>query len=220
MAFAHILRTLATGLGYTVLVTLVCFSTGIAIGLLTALLGRLGWKPVDLIIAAFTYVFRAIPVLVLLFIVFFGLPMMGVRVSPILSMVLSLGLISGAYLSEIFRGAINSIGTEEIMAAEAMGMTKVQTFFYIILPQILRISVPAMTNEFTSVLKYSPFAYTVGIPEIMKEAMSLTAVTLRGLEIYVAVGIMYFLIYRVFCMLFSLIEKKYQVPGLSADQGG
>ena len=79
---------------------------------------------------------------------------------------------------------MNAVQREEIVAAEAMGMTRVQSFRYIVLPQMIRFAFPGMINEFTTVLKYSPFAYTVGIPEIMKEAMSLTAVTLRGLEIY------------------------------------
>lgn len=217
MTFWHIFRVLIAGAGYTILVTMACIATGLLVGLMVALLSRLQWKTVDGIIAVFTYVFRGIPVLVLLFIVFFGLPGIGVRVSPFLSMVLSLGLISGAYLSEIFRGAMNAVQREEIVAAEAMGMTRVQSFRYIVLPQMIRFAFPGMINEFTTVLKYSPFAYTVGIPEIMKEAMSLTAVTLRGLEIYLAVGIVYFIIYKTFTVLFTAIEKRYRIPGLMAD---
>jgi polar amino acid transport system permease protein len=131
-------------------------------------------------------------------------------------MVLSLGFVSGAYLAEIFRGAISAVDRDEILAAEAMGMNRMQSFLYIILPQMFRMSIPGMINEFTSVLKYTPFAYTVGIPEIMKEAMSLTAVTLRGLEIYLAVGMIYFVIYKLFVMLFMALEKKFRIPGLAA----
>ena len=95
-------------------------------------------------------------------------------------------------------------------------MTRVQAFRHVVLPQMVRFAVPGMINEFTSVLKYSPFAYTVGIPEIMKEAMSLTPLTLQGVEVYLAVGIIYFIIYRVFLALFTTIEKRYRVPGLAA----
>jgi polar amino acid transport system permease protein len=217
MTFWQILRALAAGAGYTILVTVACIGAGLMIGLGAAMLSRLRWRSVEIALALFAYVFRGIPVLVLLFIVFFGLPLIGIRVSPFLSMVLSLGVISGAYLSEIFRGAMNSVDGEELLSAEAMGMTRVQIFLFIVLPQMVRISIPGMINEFTSVLKYSPFAFTVGIPEIMKEAMSLTAVTLRGLEIYLAVGIIYFIIYKGFCMLFALLEQRYRVPGLAAE---
>lgn len=215
MSFLEILYLLATGAGYTVLVTLACSATGMAVGLGIAILYRLHSRPLNVCLAVFTYVFRGIPVLVLLFIVYFGLPGIGVGVPPLVSMMLSLGLIAGAYLGEVFRGALNSVDTNEIVAAEAMGMSRMQTLFYIELPQMLRFSVPGMINEFTTVLKYSPFAYTVGIPEVMKQAMALSAATLRGVEIYLAVGLVYFAIYKVLVTAVWLLEKRYRVPGLT-----
>lgn len=217
MTFWDIIMALVKGAGYTILVTIASIGTGLAIGLLMAVLSRSQWKPLALFLAAYIYLFRSIPVLVLLFIVFFGLPGMGIRIPPFTAMVLTLGLISGAYLAEIFRGAMSAIDRDEILAAEAMGMSRMQSFFYIILPQMFRMSIPGMINEFTSVLKYTPFAYTVGIPEIMKEAMSLAALTLRGIEIYLAVGIIYFVIYKLFVMLFMALEKKFRVPGLAHE---
>ena len=95
-----------------------------------------------------------------------------------------------------------------------MGMSKLQVLWYVDLPQMLRFSVPGMINEFTSVLKYSPFAYTVGIPEITKQAIALTSTTLRGVEVYFAVGILYFAIYRILLVGIQLINRHYQIPGL------
>lgn len=217
MTFWNILMVLAKGAGYTILVTIASVCAGLVIGLLMAVLSRLQWKPLSLFLAAYLYVFRSVPVLVLLFIVFFGLPSMGIRIPPFTAMVLTLGLISGAYLAEIFRGAMSAVDGDEILAAEAMGMDRMQSFLYIILPQMFRMSIPGMINEFTSILKYTPFAYTVGIPEIMKEAMSLAALTLRGVEIYLAVGMIYFAIYKLFVMLFMVFEKKFRVPGLAHE---
>lgn len=216
MTFGNILIILAEGAGYTVLVTLASISAGLAVGLSLAVLSTLRWKAVRLFLAAYTYVFRGIPVLVLLFILFFGLPGIGIRISPFVSMVATLGLVSGAYLAEVFRGAMAAVDGDEILAAEAAGLNRWEIFFYIIMPQMFRMSIPGMINEFTSVLKYTPFAYTVGIPEIMKEAMSLAALTLRGLEIYLAVGILYFLIYKLFVMFFMTLEKRFRVPGLAS----
>jgi polar amino acid transport system permease protein len=215
MSFLDILILLATGAGYTVLVTLLCSATGMAVGLAIAILHRLGWRPLKLLLALFTYVFRGIPVLVLLFIVFFGLPGIGISVPPLVSMMLSLGLIAGAYLGEVFRGALASVDVNEVVAAEAMGLSRMQTLMCIELPQMLRFSVPGMINEFTTVLKYSPFAYTVGIPEVMKQAMALSAATLRGVEIYFAVGLVYFAIYKILVTAVWLLEKRYRVPGLT-----
>lgn len=214
MSFFDILIQLTHGLFYTVLVTAICSVTGLTVGLTFASLRRLNFRFVTTAVDCYTYVFRGVPVLVLLFLVYFGLPGIGVKVPPLMAMALSLGLVASAYLAEVFRGAFNSIDQTEILAAQAMGMTRLQALIHIELPQILRISVPGMMNEFTTVLKYSPFAYTVGIPEMTKQAMSLTATTLKGIEVYLAAGIMYFVIYRIFLFGVKMISKRYEIPGL------
>lgn len=198
------------------LVTLVCSATGLVVGLILSSLRRLHFTGITPLIDGYTYVFRGVPVLVLLFIVYFGLPGIGFKVLPLLAMALSLGLVASAYLAEVFRGAFNSVDPAEILAGEAMGMTRLQVLIYIELPQMLRFSVPGMVNEFTTVLKFSPFAYTVGIPEITKQAMTLTATTLRGVEIYLAVGVLYFVIYRTCLVGVQALSKRYQIPGMGS----
>lgn len=215
MSFWQILTLLGSGAGYTILVTVACIATGMVTGMAVAMLSRLRLPALNAVLTTYTYVFRGVPVLVLLFIVFFGLPGIGISVPPLVSMMLSLGLIAGAYLGEVFRGALASVDPNEIVAAQAMGMTRLQTLLYIELPQMLRFSVPGMINEFTTVLKYSPFAYTVGIPEVMKQAMALSAATLRGVEIYFAVGLVYFAIYKLLVTLVWALERRYRVPGLA-----
>ena len=215
MTFLDILSQLAQGIFYTVLVTLVCSLTGLVVGLTLSCLRRLNTAWLTYVIDVYTYVFRGVPVLVLLFIVYFGLPGIGLKVPPLMAMALSLGLVASAYLAEVFRGAFNSVDPAEVIAAQAMGMTRIQVLRFIEIPQMLRFSVPGMVNEFTSVLKYSPFAYTVGIPEITKQAMALTATTLRGIEVYLAVGILYFVIYRICLVGVQLLSKRYQIPGMS-----
>lgn len=219
MSFLQILALLSMGTAYTVLITVACSLTGFISGLAIAMLYRLRSRPLNALLAVYTFVFRGVPVLVLLFIVFFGLPGIGIHVPPLVSMMLSLGLIAGAYLGEVFRGALDSVDPNEIMAAEAMGMSRLQTLVSIELPQMLRFSVPGMINEFTSVLKYSPFAYTVGIPEVTKHAMALSATTLRGLEIYLAVGLIYFAIYKVLVAVIWALDRRFRIPGFD-ERGG
>jgi polar amino acid transport system permease protein len=214
MNLLDILLELGHGVIYTVIVTLVCSMTGLAVGLLLSSLYRLSIKSISFLIDVYTYIFRGVPVLVLLFMVYFGLPGIGIKPPPLMAMALSLGLVAGAYLTEVFRGAFESVDPAEIIAAQAMGMTRIQVLRYVEIPQMLRFAVPGMVNEFTSVLKYSPFAYTVGIPEITKEAMILTATTLKGIEIYLAVGILYFAIYRILLVGVQLIQKHYEIPGM------
>lgn len=216
MTFIDILAQLAQGVSYTALVTLVCSATGLAVGLILSSLRRLHLRGINLLIDVYTYVFRGVPVLVLLFIVYFGLPGIGLKVPPLLAMALSLGLVASAYLAEVFRGAFNSVDPAEVLAGEAMGMSRLQVLIYIELPQMLRFSVPGMVNEFTTVLKFSPFAYTVGIPEITKQAMTLTATTLRGIEIYLAVGVLYFVIYRICLIAVQAFSKRFEIPGMSS----
>lgn len=215
MPFSDILAALAQGAVYTVLVTLVCNATGVGVGLAVVGLRKLEQPALTLLLDLFTYVFRAVPLLVLLFIVYFGLPGFGIKVSPLLAMALSLGVICGAYLAEVFRGALQSIDSNEILAAQASGLSRWQILRHIELPQMLRLALPGMVNEFTTVLKYSPFAYTVGLPEITKQAMTLSGTTLQGIEIYLAAGILYFLIYRVLLLGLEAMERRFRVPGMN-----
>ncbi len=214
MSLLDILLELGNGVIYTLIVTLICSMTGLVVGLILSSLYRLPIRSISLMIDVYTFIFRGVPVLVLLFMVYFGLPGIGIKPPPLIAMAMSLGLVSGAYLTEVFRGAFNSVDQNEIMAAQATGMSQIQVLRYIEIPQMLRFAIPGMVNEFTSVLKYSPFAYTVGIPEITKEAMTLTANTLKGIEIYLVVGTLYFLIYRILLIGIQIIQKHYEIPGM------
>jgi polar amino acid transport system permease protein len=217
VSFIDILLTLLQGAGYTLLVTFSCAATALFVGLGIAMARELGGTWTSAILSAWVYVFRGIPMLVLLFVVFFGLPGIGLDVPPLLAMMLSLGLISGAYLSEVFRGALAAVNPNEVLAAQAMGFTRFETLRLIKIPQMMRFSVPGMVNELTTVLKYSPFAYTVGLPEITKQAMALVATTMRGIEIYAAIGLIYFAIYRLLLSAVRLIEKRYRIPGFAEE---
>jgi polar amino acid transport system permease protein len=217
VTFVDILLTLLRGAGYTLLITLTCSATALIVGLGIAIARELGGAWVSGVLSALVYVLRGVPMLVLLFIVFFGLPGIGIDVPPMIAMMLSLGLISGAYLSEVFRGALASVNANEVLAAESMGFTGFEILRLIQLPQMMRFAVPGMVNELTTVLKYSPFAYTVGIPEITKQAMALVATTMRGLEIYAAIGLIYFAIYRLLLVGVRLIEKRFSIPGFAQE---
>jgi polar amino acid transport system permease protein len=217
VTFLDILLTLLEGAGYTLLITLCCAATAFVVGLGIATVRELGGGWASVALSALVYVLRGVPMLVLLFVVFFGLPGIGMDVPPLLAMMLSLGLISGAYLSEVFRGALAAVNPNEVLAAQAMGFTRFETLRLIKLPQMMRFSVPGMVNELTTVLKYSPFAYTVGLPEITKQAMALVATTMRGIEIYVAIGLIYFAIYRLLLSAVRLIEHRFSIPGFAQE---
>jgi polar amino acid transport system permease protein len=215
--FADILLILLEGAGYTLLITLSCAATALVVGLAIAMARELGGAWIGGALSAFVYVFRGVPMLVLLFIIFFGLPGIGLDVPPLAAMMLSLGVISGAYISEVFRGSLAAVNPNEVLAARSMGFSRLQTLRLIKIPQMLRFSVPGMVNELTTILKFSPFAYTVGLPEITKQGMALVATTLRGIEIYAAIGLLYFAIYRLMLVAVRLVEKRFAVPGFAQE---
>ena len=217
MSFADILLTLLQGAGYTLLVTVCCYATALIVGLGIAVAREMGGAWLSALLSVVVYVLRGIPMLVLLFIVFFGMPGIGMDVPPLVAMMLSLGLISGAYLSEVFRSALSAVNPNEVLAARSMGFSRFATLRLVKLPQMARFAVPGMVNELTTVLKFSPFAYTVGIAEITKQAMALVATTLRGIEIYVAVGLLYFAIYKMMLAAVRLVEKRYAIPGFAQE---
>ena len=217
MSFADILLTLLQGAGYTLLVTVCCYATALIVGLGIAVAREMGGAWLSALLSVVVYVLRGIPMLVLLFIVFFGMPGIGMDVPPLVAMMLSLGLISGAYLSEVFRSALSAVSANEVLAARSMGFSRFATLRLVKLPQMARFAVPGMVNELTTVLKFSPFAYTVGIAEITKQAMALVATTLRGIEIYVAVGLLYFAIYKMMLAAVRLVEKRYAIPGFAQE---
>lgn len=216
MSFLEILSVLSRGITYTLLVSAVCSATAVIVGMLLVSLHTLGGSVARAVVATLVYCLRGVPVLVLLFLVYFGLPVIGLKVDPLAAMAMSLGLIGGAYITEVFRGALASVDETELTAAEALGLSRWQVFRWVQAPQMLRFSAPGMLNEFTSILKYSPFAYTVGIPEITKQATVLASQTLQGAEIYLAVGILYFLVYRILLMLARRVEQRFRIPGVTA----
>lgn len=206
--FIDVIGLLLHGVVATFYITLSCAITAFALGLGIAVLRRLSGPRTGALLSALVFVVRAIPVLVLLFLVYFGLPGVGIHPSPMVAMNLSLGVIGGAYLSEVFRGALGSVEPNEKAAAQAMGFSAWQVVLYIELPQMLRFSVPGVMNELTAILKNTPFAYTVGFTEILGQAKALTASTSLGVNIYLVAGLMYFCIYTLFACAMRLLRRR------------
>ena len=204
---------LMKGVLIAVEITVCSIALGMVIGIFVAFLKIYGSKPVKKIVGIYEWIFRGIPQLVLLFIVYFGLPTIGLNFGPFLSVVIGLGLCSSAYQAQIYRGAILSIGSEQMEAGLSLGMSKLQTLFFIILPQAVRLSLPGFTNEFTIVLKDSPLAYAVGIAEILKYGRDLIVTSFKPFEIYFACALIYFVLFQIFFYLFRYIAGKFEVPG-------
>jgi len=158
---------------------------------------------------AYVSVMRGTPLLVQLFVVFFGLPLVGIKGEPFLAAVLAFGLNSGAYTTEILRAAILNVPKGQIEAAEAIGMSRLQIWRRVILPQAFVVSLPALTNEFTIVLKSTPLASVVAVTELTYTGVIIQARAFSAIEILVPIAAGYVLIALAFTQTARWLERRF-----------
>ena len=160
-----------------------------------------------------TYVsiMRGTPLVVQLFLVFFSLPMVGIKGQAFLAAVIAIGLNSGAYTSEILRAAVQSIHSGQIEAGETIGMRRLTIWRRIMLPQAFVLSIPALTAEFTIVLKSTPLASIIAVTELTYAGVLIQARTYSALEVLLPVASTYILIAVAFMRLSRWLENHFSV---------
>ncbi|MCX6665592.1 MAG: amino acid ABC transporter permease [Euryarchaeota archaeon] len=212
------LPQLMDGLKYTLGLTAFGIILGTSLGVLLAVGRSYGTRILSIIIMIYEKVIRGIPLLVLFFLIYFGLPQIGINFDAFTAAILGLGLRSSAYQAQIYRGAINSIPEGQINAAYALGMSKFKAIRYIILPQVLRLSIPGWSNEFTILLKDTSLAFGIGVIELMRQARY---IQVRDPDLVLIVFLFIALIY--FILVFSAnktlryVEKRYQMAGYQSE---
>ncbi len=182
------------GTAITVAVTLVALPFGLILGLLMALVHTYGGKLLNRLAAAYSLLMRGVPPIVLLFILYFILSGDWINLSPFWAGSFSLGIVSSAYQMEILRGALLAVGGGQMTAARAVGMSRLQSIRYIILPQALRLAIPPWSNEASIVLKDSSLVYALGVPEILRRAQQLSATTQQPFLAYGTAALIYFVL--------------------------
>ncbi|CAM4052986.1 amino acid ABC transporter permease [Saccharibacillus endophyticus] len=195
-------------LQYTITLALISFVLGLILAVLVALVRV--WKiPVLNQIAIFyVWVIRGTPLLVQLFIIFYGLPSIGIKFDPFPAAIIAFTLNMGAYNSEIVRAAIQSISKGQWEAAFSLGMTRVQALWRIILPQAARVSVPPLSNSFISLVKDTSLAYTVTVVELFQVSKQITATTYEPLLLYMEAAVIYLAICTILNALQNVMEKR------------
>jgi polar amino acid transport system permease protein len=164
------LPQLLEGLGTTVLLGAVSIFAGLASGLALALVRIFGSTPLRAAARVYTDVFRSIPLLVLLVLVYYALPFVGLRLSSFAAAAMALSMVSCAYTAEIFRAGIEALPKGQFEAAQAIGLGFVDTLRDVILPQALRIVTPPLTGNCINVLKDTALASVVAMPDLLKQA--------------------------------------------------
>lgn len=141
----------------------------------------------------FTEIFKNVPLLTTIFVVYYGLASVDLRLGAFASGVISMVIFYGAYLSEIYRGALLGISRGQYEASDALGLSKAHGFFSVILPQAVRLALPGTATMLVDLLKATSLFVTIAGGELMATGQFITSVTFRPLEVYVVVGIIYFL---------------------------
>src|SRR3982750_785028 len=163
---------------------------------------------------AYVAVIRGTPLLVQLFILFFGLPHFGLLLPAFFCGVLGLGVYSGAYVSEIVRGAIQSIDRGQMLAAQSLGMTPGVAMRQIILPQAVVRMIPPLGNEFIALIKNSALVSLLTIHDVMHEGQKIISVSYRSLEVYLAIALVYFVLTGSVTLVLRHWERKLRQGGL------
>jgi len=195
---------LAKGAGTTLAFAVASMVGGLVLGFPTAVLRVAPWAPLRWPAALYVSAFRGTPLLVQLFVIYYGLPGIGIAFTPVTAGILALSLNAGAYLSESLRGAILGVGRGQWNAGFSLGLTYRQTLGLVILPQALRTAVPAMSNTLISLIKDTALVSVITVSELMLATKELIAVTFRPLPLYVAAAGVYWLL----SLFFEAVQRR------------
>jgi polar amino acid transport system permease protein len=176
----------------TIEFTVVGFAGAAALGLVVALMRLSKVRAVRAPAAVYTELFKNIPLLAIIFLVYFGLPSQGIRLDVFQAGALSLIIFYGAYLSEIFRSAIAGVHWGQQEAAEALGLSRGATFAQVIFPQALRSALPGTNTMLVDLLKSTSLLVTISAAELMSQGQLIASETFRALEVYVVIAALYF----------------------------
>jgi len=189
-------------------------SLGFILGIPMAVGELYGNKVVSKAISLYVWFFRGLPVLVLLFLFYFGLfTFLKFKVSPFTAAILVLGMRSAAYQSQIFRGGIQSIGSGQMLASRSIGMRKFQSIWNIILPQALRLSIPGWSSEYSGILKDSAVAYAIGVTELLTRTTFIANRTFKSMFFFIFCAFIFIVLTYIGVKLLNILNNRLSIPG-------
>ncbi len=186
---------------------------GVLIGIAAGVLRVFGSRWIRRLGDGFAALFRGTPLVIQLFVLYFGLPNLGIYLSPYLAAVTAFVLCSGAYQSEYVRGALLSIKRGQYFGAQALGFTTWQTVRWIIVPQAVRRAIHGCGNEIIYLIKYSSLAYVVTCMELTGEGKTIATEYFRFTEVFALIGLYYLALVTLAIFLLKKIEQRLFIPG-------
>lgn len=202
------LQFLLTGAYYTLLITIVSMFFGLLIGMIVAIARLKGNWFVRNLAKGYVSIVRGTPILVQIFIIYYGLPDFGITLGPLTAAFISLSINISAYLSETFRGAILSVSNGQTEAALSLGLTPWQTMRRVVLPQAARVAIPPLGNTFIGMLKETSLVSVVTVTELLRSAQLLIAQYYVAMPFYVAIALMYWIMSVFFSSILNRIETR------------
>jgi cystine transport system permease protein len=201
------------GLIFTIPLTLLSFILGLALGLLTAITRLFGPAPAVAVARFYVWVIRGTPLLVQLFVIFYGLPSLGILLDAFPAALIGFTLSVGAYTSEIIRAVISSVPKGQWEAAYSIGMSWRQAMSRTILPQAARVAVPPLSNTFISLVKDTSLAAAITVPELFQAAQRIVATTYEPLILYIEAALIYLALSSVLSTLQVRLEQRFSRYG-------
>ncbi len=196
------------GLLISVPLMLVSFALGLVLAFILALMRMSKIKPFKAIAWFVVWVIRGTPLLVQIFVIYFGLPAVGIVLAPIPSAILALVISQGAYNSEVIRAALGSIPKGQFEACKALGMNRLQTMTQVIIPQAALVAVPSLANSFISLLKDTSLVSSITVSEILFTAKGIIATKFQPLLLYCEAAFVYLIFSTILTQLQGKLEKK------------
>ena len=197
-------KLLITGIEVTIPLTVLSFALALIIAVIVALIQYAKISGLQQVCRFYIWVIRGTPLLVQLYLVFYGLPSVGIVFEAFPAAVLVFGFNEGAYMAEAIRGTLEGVNVGQMEAGYCVGMSYGQTMWHVVLPQALRMAFPALSNSLISMLKGTSLAATITVVEMLKQAQNFNGRRYETLLLYVEVA----LIYLAFCTILSWIQRK------------
>jgi len=209
----EVMPTLLMGLVVSIKLIVPSAFLGLFIGIIIGALRVYGSTLLKKVADGYVLIFRGFPLVIQLFIWYFGLPHIGIYLSPMVAAIVGFSLCSSAYHSEYVRGAFLSVKTGQTMGAKALGFSKIQMIRFITLPQAFRRALPGCGNEIIYLIKYSSLAYMITCIELTGQGKIIASETFKYTEIFMIIGAIYLFLSTIASWILHRVEDSLRLPG-------
>ena len=208
---AEYMPLLLQGLVVTLQIAGISCCIGFVLGTILALMQTNKNPLLHTFVTSYVVIIRGTPMLIQIFSAYFLLPQLGIHISALWTAIIAIGLNSAAYISQVVKSGISSVGIGQMEAAKVLGFSTTDTIRYIVLPQALRTALPALGNEFVTLIKDSSLASLIGVAELTRQGNFIKSKTFDAITVYFAIAILYLILTSTVSFLITRLEKRMNI---------